>query len=92
MSRPGGEQADFFTIVAWERQAEICAQYLTIGRRIAVEGRMHHSSWNEDDAPRSKVEVIAHRVQLLGARPTITDTDSQASGDVEATRESEVFA
>lgn len=67
VSRPGGTEADFFTIVAWERQAEVCNEYVSIGRRIGVEGRLHHSTWEVDGTRRSKVEVIAHRVQLLGA-------------------------
>ena len=76
VSRPGGEQADFFTIVTWERQAEVCAEYLKIGRRVAIEGRMHHSSWEVEDGRRSKVEVIAQRVEMLGGprREAATDT------------------
>ena len=66
VSRPGGSEADFFTVVAWERQAEVCKEYLTIGRRVAVEGRLHHSTWEVEDGKRSKVEVIAHRVEMLG--------------------------
>lgn len=66
VSRPGGEQADFFTVVAWERQAEVCAQYLSVGRRVAVDGRLHHSTWEAEDGRRSKVEVVAHRVEMLG--------------------------
>lgn len=68
VSRPGGDEADFFTIVAWERQAEVCAEYLSVGRRVGVEGRLHHSTWETEDGKRSKVEVVAHRVQMLGAR------------------------
>lgn len=69
VSRPGGEQADFFTVVAWERQAEVCKEYLSLGRRVGVEGRLHHSTWEaEGGARRSMVEVIASRVQLLGPR------------------------
>lgn len=67
ISRPGSDAADFFTVVTWERQAEICAEYLTLGRRISVEGRLHHSTWQADGGDRrSKVEVVAHRVELLG--------------------------
>ena len=73
VSRVGVEQADFFTVVAWERQAEICAEYLTVGRRVAVEGRLHHSTWEQDGTKRSKVEIIAHRVELLGPRPRTDD-------------------
>lgn len=66
VSRPGGEEADFFTVVTWERQAEVCAQYLGVGRRVAVEGRLHHSTWTVEEQRRSKVEVVAHRVEMLG--------------------------
>ena len=73
ISRPGGLEADFMTVVTWERQAEICDRYLYIGRRVGIEGRLHHSTWEEDDdVQKSKVEVIANRVQLLGA-PLGTD-------------------
>lgn len=67
VSRPGGDEADFFGVVAWERQAEVCSEYLTKGRRVGVEGRLHHSTWQtESGDKRSKVEVVANRVQLLG--------------------------
>jgi len=66
VSRPGGEQADFFGVVAWERQAEVCAEYLSVGRRVGIEGRLHHSSWESEGEKRSKVEIVANRVQLLG--------------------------
>lgn len=65
VSRPGGEQADFFTVIAWERQAEVCNEYLGKGRRVGVDGRLHHSTWEVEGERRSKVEVVAHRVQLL---------------------------
>ncbi|MEO6866475.1 MAG: single-stranded DNA-binding protein [Gaiellales bacterium] len=77
ISRPSGEQADFFTVVCWERQAEVCKEYLSIGRRVAIDGRLHHSSWDaEDGSKRSKVEVIAHRVEMLGPATRRTDETS----------------
>jgi single-strand DNA-binding protein len=78
VSRVSGEQADFFTVVAWERQAEVCKEYLTLGRRVAVEGRLHHSTWEVEEGRRSKVEVVAHRVELLGKRPR---TDEESADD-----------
>lgn len=80
VSRPGADQADFFTVVAWERQAEVCAEYLATGRRIAVDGRLHHSTWEVDDGKRSKVEVVAHRVELLG-RPRGADAPATDAAD-----------
>jgi single-strand DNA-binding protein len=72
VSRPNGTDADFFTVVAWERQAEVCKQYLAVGRRVAIDGRLHHSTWEVEEGEgkpksrRSKVEIIAHRVEMLG--------------------------
>ena len=71
ISRPNGTDADFVTVVAWERQAEVCERYAYVGRRLGVEGRLHHATWETDEGNRrSAVEVIAHRVQLLGAPRT----------------------
>ena len=82
VSRIGGEQADFFTVVTWERQAEICQEYLSVGRRVAIEGRLLHSQWKtEDKQPRSRVEVVAHRVELLGPRKRVQDEDVPQDSD-----------
>ena len=45
-SRGGG--ADFVSVSAWDRQAELCAEYLGKGRRIAVDGRLKSRSWEEE--------------------------------------------
>ena len=66
-SRDGG--ADFVSVSAWDRQAELCAEYLGKGRRIAVDGRLESRSWEEDGKRRSAVEVVARRVEFLGGGP-----------------------
>ena len=68
VTRSSGQGADFFTVNAWERQAEVAHQYLSVGRRVGIEGRLRHSTWTnkEDGSPRSRVELVAHRVELLG--------------------------
>jgi single-strand DNA-binding protein len=75
VNRPGSDGADFFTVVLWERQAEIASDYVAKGRRVAVEGRLHHSTWQTDGQTRSKVEIVATRLELLSPRP-----DTVASG------------
>lgn len=67
VARPGSEEADFFTIAAWDRQAEVCAEYLAVGRRVSVEGRLHNAPWESEGSRRRRVEVVANRVQMLGA-------------------------
>jgi single-strand DNA-binding protein len=74
------EQADFFDVVAWERQAEVCGQYLSIGRRIAVEGRMHcrvHDA--SEQVRRTNVELVACRVQLLSANPRTANAHAEVA-------------
>jgi single-strand DNA-binding protein len=61
------EEVCFITVVAWDKQAEVCNQYLRKGAPIFVEGRLQSRSW--DDAAgqkRSVIEVRAERVQFLG--------------------------
>ena len=79
-SRDGG--ADFVWVSAWDRQAEVCAEYLTKGRRVAVDGRLRSHSWEEDGKRRTKVEVVANRVQFIGPGPG--DTPQSAEVPFEA--------
>ena len=68
--------ADFVRISVWDRQAELCAQFLHKGDRAALEGRLRSRSWQAPDGTRrSAVEVVAHRVQFL----TVPDGDGPAS-------------
>jgi len=59
--------ADFFQIAAWDRQAQLCADYLAKGRKIAVEGRLRQRTWEEEGQKRSAVEVVAYRVEFLSS-------------------------
>jgi single-strand DNA-binding protein len=62
------DEVCFITAVAWNKQAEVCNQYLHKGSALFVEGRLQSRSW-EDNAgqKRSVIEVRAERVQFLGA-------------------------
>ena len=62
------EEADFFRIAAWNRQAELCAQYLAKGSHVAVDGRLRSRSWEEEGRRRTAVEVVANRVEFLESR------------------------
>jgi single-strand DNA-binding protein len=70
--------ADFVRVSTWERQAEICAEYLTKGRRIALDGRLRSHSWEEEGKRRTAVEVVAHRVEFLGG-PREEETPFEAA-------------
>ena len=67
VDRPNADdEADFVRITAWNRQAEVCAQFLVKGRRVAVDGRLRSSSWEDADGNRrSTIEVVARSVEFL---------------------------
>jgi single-strand DNA-binding protein len=67
VDRPGADdEADFVRITAWNRQAEVCGQFLSKGRRVGVDGRLRSSSWEDDDGKRrTAIEVVAKSIEFL---------------------------
>ena len=66
VDRIAKDEADFFKVSTWNKQAETCARYLAKGRRVALDGRLKSNSWEDSDGnKRSSVEVVANRVQFL---------------------------
>ena len=69
--RSGEQQkrTEWHNIVAWNKLAEICGQYLTKGKQVYIEGSIRSRQW-EDQAgnKRTSYEIIASRMQMLGSR------------------------
>jgi single-strand DNA-binding protein len=61
------DEANFFDIVLWGRQGESLNQYLVKGKMIGIEGELRQDRWQQDGQNRSKVEIVANNIQLLGA-------------------------
>ncbi|MCJ7655860.1 MAG: single-stranded DNA-binding protein [Dehalococcoidia bacterium] len=60
------QETEWFTVVAWKKQAESCNQFLTKGQRVYVEGSLRTRSWEgRDGQKRLTVEVVANRVLFL---------------------------
>ncbi len=67
-------RTEFHDIVAWRQLAEIVAKYLTKGRLVYLEGRLHGRSWMaEDGTTRRSVVVVAENVQFLSDKPAEAD-------------------
>lgn len=63
------ESVCFVEVVAWEKQAQACGQFLKKGAPVFVEGRLQYDQWEDKEGQkRNKVRVRADRVQFL-ARP-----------------------
>jgi single-strand DNA-binding protein len=69
VDRPGKDEADFVRVSTWNKQAEVCAQYLAKGRKVGIDGRLRSSSWEDSDGnKRNAIEVVANRVEFLSTR------------------------
>ncbi|HEY8463145.1 MAG TPA: single-stranded DNA-binding protein [Bacillota bacterium] len=65
-NQAGERETDFIRIIAWQKQAELCANYLKKGRLVAVEGRLQIRSYETQDGQKRRVaEVVANQVQFL---------------------------
>lgn len=63
------DKPNYFDVTVWGQQGENCAQYLSKGRPVAVDGRLEWREWEaQDGSKRQAVEIVAESVQFLGGR------------------------
>jgi single-strand DNA-binding protein len=91
------EDTEWFRVVAWNKLAEICYQWLAKGSRVYVEGRLQTRQWQDQEGQtRSQTEIIAIDIIVLDSRrdgaPTpVVDTPTHtpvahAAAPVKATK------
>jgi len=77
--RSGEQQkrTEWHNIVAWNKLAEICGQYLTKGKQVYIEGRIQSRQW-EDQAgnKRTAYDIVAREMKMLGSK---ADSDRAAA-------------
>src|SRR2546430_14259336 len=62
------ERTEWHNIVAWDRLAEICNQYLTKGRLVYIEGSLQTREWDDQEGNKRKsTEIRARDMVLLGS-------------------------
>jgi single-strand DNA-binding protein len=82
----------FVPIVVWDNLAESCGERLKMGFPVLVEGSIRTSKWQKHDGiKRSRLEVVASRVQFLftvkqessaiGAKPIDMQEQCDSAGD-----------
>ena len=64
------EKPNYFNVTVWGNQGESCAQYLSKGRPVGIDGRLDWHEWEDKQTgqKRQAVEIIADSVQFLGGR------------------------
>jgi len=73
------DEANFFDIVVWGRQGESLHPYLVKGKMVGVDGELRQDRWQQDGQNRSKIEIIANYLQLLGGGPSSGERQNSQS-------------
>lgn len=82
--KKGGDkqQPDWFNIVAFGKTGENCAQYLTKGREVFIEGQVKPRSYEDKEGNNRYVtEIWASRVQFLGSGASGGSGDKKETND-----------
>lgn len=63
------DKPNYFDVTVWGAQGENCANYLSKGRPVAIDGRLEWREFNDREGnKRQAVDIIADSVQFLGSR------------------------
>ena len=62
------ENTEWHRIVAWQKLAEICGEYLKKGKEVYIEGRLKTRSWDKDGVKHYMTEIHASYMQMLGSK------------------------
>lgn len=58
------EAVDYHNIVAFGKQADVIAKYLTKGSGVYVEGRLQTQSWEKDGVKHYRTEIVLDRFEF----------------------------
>ena len=77
--KDGEPTADFISIIAFGKTAELCERYLSKGRQVAIEGRIQTGSYtNKDGQKVYTTDVVAARVEFIGSGNKDSQSSSQS--------------
>lgn len=62
------DETTFVDVTLWARTAEVANQYLGKGSSVLIEGRLKLDTWEKDGQKRSKLRVVADKMQMLGGK------------------------
>ena len=79
------EQTTWFRVVAWQKLAETCSNYLHKGSKVLITGRMESRKYTDkDNVDRETWELIADGMTMLDSAPQRQDGTGQREADLNA--------
>lgn len=72
------KETTFLDVTCYGKIGELAAQYLSKGRAVFVEARLHMQQWQDKQTgqQRSKIIIVAENLQFLGSGGTPTQQQS----------------
>jgi len=68
------ERTEWHRIVAWDRLAEICGEYLRKGSKVYIEGRIQTRVWEDQNGvQRYTTEIVARDMRMLDTKPSVPE-------------------
>lgn len=64
----GNSKTTFFNVIAWNKVAESCLQYLQKGSTVAICGKMQNRSYEVDGVKKFVSEIVADEVEFLSKK------------------------
>lgn len=75
------DKTEWHKIVAWDKDAEFCSNYLAKGALVMVEGRLQTRKWQDKEGQeRYTTEIVANEMKMLGSREGMGDAPPRESG------------
>jgi single-strand DNA-binding protein len=71
------EETEWHNIVVWDKLAQLCGDFLTKGRLVYIEGRIHTRSYDRDGQKQYRTEIAASDMLLLDPKPSGVDGDER---------------
>ncbi len=77
------DYANFIDCTMFGKRAQAIAQYLTKGTKVAIQGRLHYSAWDDKNTGqrRSKVDVTVEEIELMSRGDRGQSSDGYTSGN-----------
>jgi len=76
------EDTLFVDVAAFARTAEIVGEYVTKGDPILIEGELKLQTWEQNGEKKSKHEVRANNIQMLGSKKTTKNENKTDENDI----------
>jgi len=71
-------ETEWHRVVAWDRLAEFCGEYLSKGRLVYIEGRLRTRSWEDQEGnKRWTTEIVARDIQALDSKGKDSDSGTE---------------